>query len=48
MNQREIGEYMGIDYSAVSIGRKRLRASLETGPKLKTLFAKLERRLGEE
>jgi len=27
MNQREIGEMMGIDYSAVSVGRKRFRAA---------------------
>jgi len=26
MNQREIGELMGVDYSAVSVGRKRFEA----------------------
>ena len=48
MNQREIGERMGIDYSAVSIGRKRLRATLEEDAKLRELFTKLERRISQE
>jgi len=28
MNQREIGEMMGLDYSTVSVARKRLRAAV--------------------
>jgi DNA-directed RNA polymerase specialized sigma24 family protein len=28
MNQREIGEMMGVDYSSVSVARKRLQESL--------------------
>jgi DNA-directed RNA polymerase specialized sigma24 family protein len=48
MNQREIGERMGIDYSAVSIRRKRFRVALETDPKLKALFVKLEGRISQE
>jgi putative transposase len=48
MNQREIGERMGIDYSAVSIRRKRFRAALEEDPKLKALFMRLERKVSQE
>jgi len=48
MNQREIGERLGIDYSAVSIRRKRFRAALETDSKLKALFVKLEGRISQE
>jgi len=48
MNQREIGERMGIDYSAVSIRRKRFRVALETDSKLKALFVKLEGRISQE
>ena len=42
MNQREIGERMGIAYSAVSIRRKRFQAALEKDPRLRELFASLE------
>jgi REP element-mobilizing transposase RayT len=48
MNQREIGERMGIDYSAVSIRRKRFQAALEKDPKLRELFASLEARISQE
>jgi hypothetical protein len=40
MNQREIGELMGIDYSAVSVARRRLRGEQE---KDRNLLAKIER-----
>jgi len=40
MNQREIGELVGIDYSAVSVMRKRLRALQE---KDRNLSARIER-----
>lgn len=40
MNQREIGELMGVDYSAVSVARKRL---LGTQEKDRKLLAKIER-----
>jgi len=48
MNQREIGERMGIDYSAVSIRRKRFQAALKKDPKLRELFTKLETRISQE
>ena len=34
MNQREIGEIMGVDYSSVSVGRKRLHIQLEKDAQL--------------
>jgi chromosomal replication initiation ATPase DnaA len=40
MNQREIGELLGIDYSAVSVMRKRLSALQE---KDRNLWAEIER-----
>lgn len=40
MNQREIGEFLGIDYSAVSVGRKRCQGMVEKDRKL---FRQMER-----
>jgi DNA-directed RNA polymerase specialized sigma24 family protein len=48
MNQREIGERMGIDYSAVSIRRKRFQTALQQDAKLRELFTKLETRISQE
>jgi hypothetical protein len=39
MNQREIGELMGLDYSSISVARKRLR---ETAAKDKTLQRRMK------
>jgi hypothetical protein len=48
VNQRQIGERMGIDYSAVSIRRKRFMAAMENDRRLKALFALLEMQLSQE
>ncbi len=48
VNQREIGEKMGIDYSAVSIRRKRFMAVMENDRRLKELFASMEAILSQE
>ena len=47
MNQREIGELMGIDYSAVSVARKRLREEQEKDRKLLARIERLNQRLGQ-
>ncbi len=43
MNQRKIGELMGVDYSAVSVMRKRLSALLK---KERTLSVRVEKLKG--
>jgi len=48
MNQREIGELMGVDYSSVSVARKRLRDLLTTDDKLKKQFHAAEGALSQE
>jgi len=48
MNQREIGELMGLDYSSVSVARKRLRDLMTTDAKLKKRFKAVEDALGRE
>jgi putative transposase len=45
MKQREIGVLMGIDYSAVSISRRRLRASMSESTQLHTVMTRAEGRL---
>jgi hypothetical protein len=45
MNQREIGEWMGVDYSAVSVMRKRLSLQAEKDRKLSALVERLKKRL---
>jgi hypothetical protein len=45
MKQREIGELMGIDYSAVSVTRKRLSALQGEDRRLSVLVERLEKRL---
>ncbi|MCX5817527.1 MAG: transposase [Proteobacteria bacterium] len=42
MNQREIGELMGIDYSAVSVARKRLAGMLEKDKDLTKTFHEIQ------
>ena len=42
MNQREIGELMGIDYSAVSVGRARFRKFLEKDTELLQLLDRIK------
>ncbi len=45
MNQREIGELMGIDYSGVSVMRKRLSAQMERDPTLLEVITRVNKRL---
>ncbi len=45
MNQRESGELMGIDYSAVSVMRKRLSTSQKEDPKLLAKIEMLRKKL---
>ncbi len=45
MNQREIGELMGIDYSAVSVMRKRLFALQKKDPSISAGIEKIKKRL---
>jgi hypothetical protein len=47
MKQPEIGAMMGIDYSAVSIGRKRFLMMMEADPELQSLFAKAKTRISQ-
>ena len=47
MNQREIGELMGVDYSSVSVARKRLRDMLTADDRLKKQFHALEDALSQ-
>jgi chromosomal replication initiation ATPase DnaA len=41
----EIGKIMGVDYSTVSQGRKRLREKLSRDKKIKQLVNQIERKL---
>ena len=45
LNQREIGELMGIDYSAVSVMRKRLSVLQGKEQKVSALIERLKKRL---
>jgi len=45
MRQPETGAMLGIDYSPVSIGRKRFLIKMEADPRLKSLFAKAKSRI---
>ncbi len=47
MNQREIGELMGIDYSSVSVARKRLRDLLETDRNMAQQVDNIRERLSQ-
>ena len=47
LKQREIGALLGIDYSAVSIGRKRLLRMMEADPELKSLNANITGRISQ-
>jgi len=47
MKQREIGVLLGIDYSAVSVSRKRLQASMCGNPKLRAIMKRLEGSAGQ-
>ena len=47
MKQPEIGAMLGIDYSAVSVGRKRLLLMKEEDPELKSLFEKTKYRISQ-
>jgi predicted transcriptional regulator len=47
MKQREIGALLGIDYSAVSIGRKRFLGMMEADPELTALFTRVQTRISQ-
>ena len=47
MNGREIGDLMRVDYSAVSVARKRFRASLASDKNILRLMKKIEDRLSQ-
>jgi REP-associated tyrosine transposase len=47
MKQREIGALLGIDYSAVSIGRKRFLGMMEADPELTALFTRAQTRISQ-
>ncbi|MBA7543458.1 hypothetical protein ES705_35789 [subsurface metagenome] len=42
LNNREIGELMALDYSTVSVGRKRLREKLFNKSNLRDLVRRIE------
>jgi len=42
MNQREIGDMMGVDYSTVSVARKRLQESMTEDRALRKRFKAIE------
>jgi putative transposase len=47
MKQREIGVLLGIDYSAVSVSRRRLRASMSESPQLRAVMTRAEERIAQ-
>jgi putative transposase len=47
MKQPQIGAMLGIDYSTVSIGRKRFLIMMETDPGLRILYSKTESRISQ-
>jgi len=47
LSQREIGAMLGIDYSAVSIGRKRFLGMMEADPELTALFTRAQTRISQ-
>jgi CBS domain-containing protein len=47
MNQPEIGAMLGIDYSTVSVGRKRFLMKMETDSEIASLFAKAKSRISQ-
>jgi len=42
LNNREIGELIGLDYSTVSVGRRRLRVKLFNDSELRDLVGRIE------
>ena len=48
LSQREIGELMGIDYSSVSVGRKRFRTLAEQDKEYKKLVTGIQEILIQE
>jgi putative transposase len=47
LRQREIGALLGVDYSAVSIGRKRFLGMMEADPELRALFTRVQTRISQ-
>jgi len=42
LNNREIGELIGLDYSTVSVGRRRLKGKLFNNSNLRDLVRRIE------
>ena len=47
INNREIGNLLGVDYSTVSQGRKRLRSKAEKDKKIQSIIDIIEARLSK-
>ncbi len=47
LNQRQIGEMMGVDYSSVSIGRKRFQLLVERNKEVQRLMGKVQREISQ-
>ena len=47
LRQRKIGVLLGIDYSAVSVSRRRLRASMSESPQLRAVMTREEERIAQ-
>ncbi len=48
MNQREIGEFLGIDYSSVSVARKKLQILLEKDRRVSEKIKWIQERIIQE
>jgi hypothetical protein len=48
LNQREIGGLMGVDYSSVSVGRKRLEGEVKKDRVLDKKISEIERIICQE
>ncbi|MCX5906882.1 MAG: hypothetical protein NTY64_06775 [Deltaproteobacteria bacterium] len=47
LNQRQIGEMMGVDYSSVSVGRKRFQLLVERNKEVQRLMGKVQRGISQ-
>ena len=47
LNQREIGEMMGVDYSSVSVARKRFRLLSEGDKKVLELMERVQDKISQ-
>jgi putative transposase len=47
LNQRQIGEMMGVDYGSVSVGRKRFQLLVERNKEVQRLMGKVQREINQ-